>query len=258
MRWRRLLKWWVCLLGLGFVGVLATLEGFYRVMLARVPELPRPPETRVMPALYGRMRWASSERTATPRVEPVWPWNVAFVLVRVGLLGQKPSQVVMPAGLGIAQEVASEWSSQLREAGGRFPRTFERLALTLWLTRHWSAEELLAFEAEHRSLGHGLFGMRAGARVLLGREWAELDAGGMAVLLAVGDAPGRWRDPWCFPERIRARRDVLLKRLREAGGLSLGETEAALQAPLGLIVRPAHWAPCPERNGSGMKAAPEG
>ncbi|MFP2931360.1 hypothetical protein ACLESO_40460 [Pyxidicoccus sp. 3LG] len=118
------------------------------------------------------------------------------------------------------------------------------MALTVWLTRHWSAEELLAFDVEHRSLGRDLSGMRGSARVLLGREWTELDAAGMALLLAVEDVSLRLRDPWCFPDRIRARRDVLLKRIRDVGGLSSEETEAALRAPLGLAVRPAHWPPC--------------
>lgn len=244
MRWRRLLKWLVCLLGLMLVVVLATMEGFYRVTLARVPELPRPLEGRSMPALYERMRWASSERSATLRVEPVWPGTVLLVLVRVGVLGQEPTRVVLPEGLESARRAANIWAAQLSEEGRGHLRSVERMALTVWLTRHWSAEELLVFEVESRSLGRGISSLRAGARVLLGREWTELDAAGMALLLAVGDVSSRMRDPWCFPDRIRARRDALLKRIRDVGALSSAETETALQAPLGLAVRPAHWPPC--------------
>ncbi|WP_241758985.1 transglycosylase domain-containing protein [Pyxidicoccus parkwayensis] len=151
----------------------------------------------------------------------------------------------MPHGYRLADEVAGEWGFQCEDAGGRRLKVFERIALAIWLTRHWSAEELLAFEAEHTDLGHRVVGMRAGAKVLLGNEWARLDAVGIALLLAVADAPGRRRDPWCFPDGIRTRRDWILKRMRETGVLSPEETDTALRTPLALALRPSEWEPCP-------------
>jgi hypothetical protein len=244
MRWKRLLRWMMWLLGLGCVGLLATTECLYRAALARVPVLPRPTEDVPLPALYLRMRWTSLERTRTPHVEPVWLGTFARGWMQIVLFKHRPEEV-SPEGWSLAVRVVQQWCWRLEGAGHPRSRGPERFALALWLTRNWSAEELLAFDAEHTSLGHELSGMRAGATMLLGGEWARLDAAGMALLLAVNDAPGGRRDPWCFPDRIRAKRDWILMRLRETGGLTPEQANAALRAPLGLAPRPANWRPCP-------------
>lgn len=245
MRWRRLLKWLMWLGGLGLVGVLATEECLYRATLAQLPALPPKPAAVSMPPSWPLLRWLSQERTLPPRVEPIWPGTVTFTVLKVALLEKRPQEVT-PAGLALADRVARHWLAGLQREGVRaLRRHMESMALSIWLTRNWSTEELLTYDAEHAYLVHGLTGMRAGATVLLGRDWAGLDAPGVALLLDVSHGPVRRMDPWCFPEQVRKRRDGLLKRLGEAGGLTAAELEAALQAPLGLAARPAHWAPCP-------------
>ncbi len=247
MRWKRLLKWLVWLLGLGLVGVLATEECLYRATLSRLPALPPKPERVSMPPSWLLLRWLSMERTLTPQVEPIWPGTVTLIVLKVALLEQRPQETV-PVGLGLAERVAGHWVFGLQREGVKtLWKTLERMALAIWLTRNWSTEELLTYDAEHGFLGHGVTGMRAGAAVLLGRDWAGLDAAGVALLVSVSDGPVRRMDPWCFPERVRKRRDGLLKRLAEAGGLAPDELAAALQAPLRLAERPAHWRPCPKQ-----------
>ncbi|MBZ4421634.1 transglycosylase domain-containing protein [Myxococcus sp. RHSTA-1-4] len=235
------MKWLVWLLGLGLVVVLTTVECVYQATLAQVPEFPPCPEGASTPPVHGRLRWALLEGSTTPRVDIIWPGTIVRVLVSAASSERPPS---MPAGLRLADEVARSWSARMHQENGRHLRAFERLALAIWLTRHWSVEELLAFDAEHTYLLQDLVGMRAGAQVLLGKDWAQLDATGMALLIAVSEAPGKSRDPWCFPAEMRSRRDRLLKQIQAKGGLTMTETEAALRAPLGLAVRPAHWRPC--------------
>ena len=244
MRWKCVSKWVVWLLGLGLVVTLATVECLYQAALSKVPALPPRPEHVSLPPLYVRLRWASFEGSAPPKVEAVWPWTVVRVVMEM-LMSERAISVEMPHGLRLAGEVERYWGVQLQDEGGRRLKVFERMALTIWLTRHWSAEEMLTFEAEHAYVGHRLSGMRAGTRTLLGEDWAQLDAAGIALLLAVADAPGGRRDPWCLPDRIRARRDWILKRMSETGVLSPEETDAALRTPPALAPRPSDWEPCP-------------
>jgi hypothetical protein len=244
MRWKAVWKWGLCLLSLGWVGLVAASECLYRATLARVPVLPRPAEHTPLPPLYVRMRWTSLERTTTRQMEPVWLGTFVGAWARIALLKHRPEDV-SARGLRLADRVSRQWWGHLDETDHPPPRTPERFALLVWLTRNWSAEDLLAFDAEHAYLVHRLVGMQAGARTLLGRDWAHLDAAGMALLLAVNEAPGGRRDPWCSPDRIRAKRDWILKRLSEAGTFSPEEADVALRAPLGLATRPADWEPCP-------------
>ncbi|MFP2912168.1 transglycosylase domain-containing protein [Pyxidicoccus sp. 3LFB2] len=243
MRWKRGLRWLVWLLCLGCVVLLAASECFYQATLARVPGRPRPVKGVSLPPLYSRMRWTWLEGTTTQKVAPVWLGTFVREWASLVLLRQRHSEVPRE-GFRLADNVARQWSHRDKEGGPRL-KVFERFAVDIWLTRSWGAEELLAFDAEHTSLGSGLVGMRAGAEVLLGRDWSQLDVAGIALLLAMNDAPGGSKDPWCFPDRTRKRRDRILSRLRDAEALTADEAEAALAAPLGLATRPADWPPCP-------------
>ncbi len=250
MGWKRVLRWLVWLLCLGCVVLLAASECFYRATLSRVPGRPRPVEGVSPPPLYSRMRWTLLEGTTTREVAPVWLGTFVQVWASLGLLRRHDSEVPSE-GFRLACNVVRQWSHQ--EGGPRL-KALERLAVDIWLTRNWSAEELLAFDAEHTYLGSGLIGMRTGAEVLLGRDWAQVDTAGMALLLAVNDVPVGRKDPWCFPDRIRTRRDGILRRLEDAGGLTPEEAEIALAAPLKLATRPADWPPCPARDGRASEA----
>lgn len=245
MHWKRRARGWVCLCGLALVGVVATEECLYQAALSRIPTRPRKPERVSAPPSWPLLRWLSLEDAPTPRMEPFWPGSYTRGFLGAALLGEVPEK---PVGYHLANIGMWRWAGELRREGHGHLKGLERIAMTVWLTRNWSVEDLLAYDAEQAFLGKGLSGMREGARVMLGADWDRLDAAGVALLIAVSEAPSR-RDPWCAPERVRARRDWLLKRLREAGGLTPEETEAALRAPLGLVARPSHWPPCPFKNG---------
>lgn len=191
------------------------------------------------------MRWTLREHTSTPEVAPVWLGTFVWPWVEVVLLERRHLEGGLSDGIGLADDVVRQWSARQQGEPGPRMRTHQRLALTIWLTRHWSADELLAFDAEHAFFIHGVSGMRAGAQVLLGREWEQLDAADLALLLAVKGSRSGQRDPWCHPDRIRAKRDWILLRLRDLGGLAPEEAEAALQVPVGLALRPPEWPPCP-------------
>jgi hypothetical protein len=244
---KRWVRWLLCLPFLGAVGVVATEECLYRAALSGVPALPGKPERVSMPPSWPLLRWLALEDTVTPQVEPFWPGSISWMLLKAWWRDGR-LQEAQPVGTNLANTAMRHHASQLAREGHKYPRGPQRLALTLWFTRNWSAEELLAYDAEHVFLGSGATGVRDGATVILGEDWTRLDAADVALLIAVSEAPSRM-NPWCAPERVRARRDWLLKRLREAGGLTAEEAEAELRAPLGVAARPAHLPPCPVRNG---------
>ena len=82
----RLVGLGLCVPGLMFVGLLAALEGWYRVTLR---ELPTPPDiTDRLPTNLARVRWSVFEPDASMTVEPVWPWTAVTTAARV--LTSKP------------------------------------------------------------------------------------------------------------------------------------------------------------------------
>lgn len=237
----RLVGLGLCVPGLMFVGLLAALEGWYRVTLRELPSLPTPPDaTDQLPANLARVYWSLYEPSGSMTVKPMWPWTVAWTVTRT--LVSRPPRVHMPSGWKLADTAARHWSLD----GSRHLRGAERMALGIWLTRHWNAEELLAFDARRMPLGHGLRDLPEAARHFLGKETADLTLAEAALLVTMNDDP-RWRKhPECFIDRLQPRRDGLLHRMRVAGLLTLEEEAEARAQPVVLSAQGARACkPCP-------------
>ncbi|MCY1040154.1 transglycosylase domain-containing protein [Corallococcus sp. bb12-1] len=232
-------------LGLVGVGLLAAMEGFYRLELHRLPELPTPPEaTDRLPAKLARTWWSLFEPGATLTVEPVWPWTVVATVSRPLVSGSPPP---MRSGWSLASAVADSWEAHPSSTGEPLHLKWpQRLALGIWLTRHWSAEELLAFQARHVKLGHDVIGVSEGARRYLAKETAGITFAEAALLTSIAGLGGTQRaHPECFIDRLQPRRDRLIQRLREAGAVTHAEEAAARSEPV--VVRLADFDahPCP-------------
>jgi membrane peptidoglycan carboxypeptidase len=136
---------------------------------------------------------------------------------------------------------ASQWlaSRPLREGErpeGTLHRTFQALALTVWISRHWSAEELLTAYAERAPFGRGLIGLDAAARRYFGVEPERLSLHEAALLAGLPQAPSRY-DPRSHPEAALRRRDFVLSRLLSAGLISEAQREEARMRPLPVPAR---------------------
>ncbi|WP_158625115.1 transglycosylase domain-containing protein [Corallococcus terminator] len=231
-------------LGLVGVGLLAAMEGFYRLELHRLPGLPTPPEaTDRLPANFARTWWSLFEPGDTLTVEPVWAWTAVAKVSRPLVFGSLPPP---PSGWNLANAVASSWAAHPSPTGQPFHlKSSQRLALGIWLTRHWSAEELLAFQARHVTLGHDVVGVSEGARRYLAKETADITFAEAALLTSMAGLGGAQREhPECFIERIRPRRDRLIQRLREAGAVTHAEEAAARSQPIVLSLADFDAHPC--------------
>ncbi|RKI13002.1 hypothetical protein D7Y15_17475 [Corallococcus sp. AB030] len=236
----RLVGLGLCALGLMFVGLLAAMEGMYQVLLRRLPSLPTPPSaTDRLPANLARVYWSLYEPGGSMTVKPVRPWTVAWTVTRT--IVSKPSRMDVPPGWTLADTVARRWHPE----GSARLLLHERLTLGIWLTRHWTAEELLAFEARRMPLGHGLRDLPEAARHYLGKEASDLTLAEAALLVTMNDDP-RWRKhPECFIDRLQPRRDGRLRRMRMAGSLTPEEEAEARAWPVVLDIAPLARHPCP-------------
>lgn len=238
----RLVGLGLCVPGLMFVGLLAALEGWYRMTLRELPSLPTPPDaTDRLPENLARVRWSVFESDASMTVEPVWPWTAVATVTRV--LTAKPGGRHWDSGWKLVDVVVMKWnrddSRPLRREG--------RLALAIWLTRHWSAEELLAYEGQNVFLGHGIRTLSEGSLRYLGKAASDLTLADAALLVTLNDQRRQtWRDhPECFVTQLQPRRDGLLHRMRESGMLTPAEEAAARAQPVILEAPGLEPHPCP-------------
>ncbi|WP_167594413.1 transglycosylase domain-containing protein [Corallococcus coralloides] len=230
----------LCAPGLMFVGLLAALEGWYQMTLRELPALPTPPDaTDLLPANVARVYWSLYEPGGSMTVKPMWPWTVAWTVTRI--LVSKPSRMEVPPGWTLADTVARYW----RPEASHRTRWRERLTVGIWLTRHWTAEELLAFEAQRRQLGHGLRDLPEAARHYLGKEASDLTLAEAALLVTMNDDPRSRKHPECFIDRLQPIRDGRLRRMLMAGSLTPEEEAEARAWPVVLNLEPLARHPCP-------------
>jgi penicillin-binding protein 1B len=87
-------------------------------------------------------------------------------------------------------------------------------------------------------------GMGAAARVYFGKEVHQLTAGESALLAGMVRAPNTY-SPAVDPGRARARRDVVLARMRDSGALDAAAYERARREPVRAQTRPRSGQPAP-------------
>lgn len=130
---------------------------------------------------------------------------------------------------------ASTLTMQLARTLRPHPRTLlgklDEMALALRMEASTSKREILRAYMQHAPFGPQLRGAEAAARQLFGKPVAELSAGEAATLAALPKAPGLYLSAR-GRERLRARRDFILQRLHETGGIDALQMARAQVEPL--------------------------
>lgn len=156
------LKILLALLALGVPAVL-TPPALYWIGLGLAPELPEPPpETTPLPPNVEAALWTRFGGEGPPSVEPTttgrflrFEWCMAWTHFRNGDLDSCYSRELdlMLAGAVSAQHLGLRGGDP--EGGGERPglrEVLSHLATTTWITRHWSAGQLLRRRAQDEEI----------------------------------------------------------------------------------------------------------
>jgi len=146
----------------------------------------------------------------------------------VDLLRQELAQ----GGSTLTQQVAKNlFLSHDRTAA----RKLREVLLAFALERRLGKEEILHLYLTEIYLGQAgssaVCGVDAAARAYFGKPVQRLDLGEAATLGGIIASPNSW-SPIRHPDEARARRDVALTRMVDAGFVSAAEADAARKAPL--------------------------
>jgi penicillin-binding protein 1A len=151
----------------------------------------------------------------------------------------------------ITQQVARMLFLQEYMQGGVFQRSgiagFERkikeAIVAVQLEKRFTKREILTFYANHVTMGHGAYGVEAGARLYFDKPARDLTLEEAATLAGIVQTPARL-SPFVNPDQALARRNnYVLPRMAEEGYVTREEAEAAAARPL--VVR---GQPSPERS----------
>ena len=115
-------------------------------------------------------------------------------------------------------------------------RKIEEAFLAVELEKKFSKQQILTMYANHVNLGHGNYGMEAGARAYFGKSVDELNLAEAATLAGIPQRP-RDHSPYRNPDLVIQRRDKVLRRMLAMQHITEAEYQEATNSPLDVIPR---------------------
>ena len=143
----------------------------------------------------------------------------------------------------ITQQVARMLFLSGYMRGGVFERSFERkireAIVAVQLEKRYTKREILTFYANHVTMGHGAYGVEAGAQLYFAKSAKDVTLEEAATLAAIVQTPARL-SPYVNPDQALARRNnYVLQRMADEGFISHEQAEEAAGRPLVVKGQPA-------------------
>ena len=112
----------------------------------------------------------------------------------------------------------------------RYVRKMKEVRVALDLERAYTKDQILEAYLNEIYMGRG-YGFQNAASNYLGKNIAQINIAEAALLAAILNRPGVY-DPFRYPDRARARRDLVLTRMAAEGHLERDEAERWKEFPL--------------------------
>jgi len=112
----------------------------------------------------------------------------------------------------------------------RYVRKMKEVRVALDLERAYTKDQILEAYLNEIYMGRG-YGFQNAANNYLGKNIAQINIAEAALLAAILNRPGVY-DPFRYPDRARARRDLVLTRMAAEGHLERDEAERWKEFPL--------------------------
>ena len=140
----------------------------------------------------------------------------------------------------ITQQVARMLFLQEYMRGGVFERSglrgverkIREMIVAVLLEKRYTKREIFTFYANHVTMGHGAYGVEAGAQLYFAKPVRDLTLEEAATIAAIVQTPARL-SPFVNPDQALARRNnYVLPRMADEGFISPEEAEEAAARPL--------------------------
>ena len=151
-------------------------------------------------------------------------------------------------GSTITQQLARNMFEEIgfeREGLRAYLRKLKEVQVALDLERSYTKDQILEAYLNEIWMGTG-YGYQNAARSYLDKNATDVNVAEAALLAAILNAPGRY-DPFAYPDRARARRDLVLRLMAQVGYLSEEEARRWQDWPLpeveptGMVTTPAPY-----------------
>ncbi len=166
-------------------------------------------------------------------------------LARVGVKTIAMQNTSQGGGSTITQQLAKNlFPRNVSRGEGKIVRTarlitskFKEWITAVKLEYNYTKEEIVAMYLNTVEYGSNAFGVKSASSIFFGKSPEELNIQEAAVLVGVVNAPTRY-SPVRNPKNALARRNLVLKRVAEAGGITMAEYDSLSMLPITLNYKP--------------------
>ncbi|WP_022949131.1 penicillin-binding protein 1A [Methylohalobius crimeensis] len=152
--------------------------------------------------------------------------RAAWELVRTGKKGQGGSTITMQVARNFFLSPEKTYTRKLKE-----------ILLALEIEQTLSKDEILELYLNKIYLGHHAYGVAAAAEIYYGKSLEELDLAQIAMIAGLPKAPSRL-NPITNPQEGKARRNYVLKRMRDQDFISESAYRQAVAVPVSAALDP--------------------
>jgi len=121
--------------------------------------------------------------------------------------------------------------TKFQKAVGLVTRKFKEMITAVKLERRYTKEEIIALYLNHFNFINGAYGIKAASEIYFGKDPSQLTIEESATLVGMLNNPSLF-NPLRRPDRVKARRNIVLKKMERAGKLSSSQYEMLSKKPI--------------------------
>jgi len=159
--------------------------------------------------------------------------GVDFISIVRAAVKNMEAGTVVQGGSTITQQVTKSF---LLTPEKSYERKIKEAILAWRIDQSFSKEEILYLYLNQIYLGHGAYGVAAGAENYFGKSLGELNLAECAILAGLPQAPSEY-SPYRNMEKARTRQEYVLSRMVTEGYITQAEANQALKTPLDIKAR---------------------
>ncbi len=110
-------------------------------------------------------------------------------------------------------------------------RKIKEAIVAVQIEKRYTKDEILTFYANHMLLGHGTYGVEAGARMYFGKSAKDVSLDEAAMLAGIFQSPAR-QSPFVNVGAATGRRNYALQRMADEGFITQAEADQAKERPI--------------------------
>ena len=154
--------------------------------------------------------------------------GIDFISLANDMVGLITSPDVLTGASTLTMQLAKIVSFSHKQ---EFIRKFKEMLLALQVEQELSKDEILELYVNIMAFGKHAYGVQAAAHTYYGKPVGALDMAQLAMLAGIIKKP-EGGNPINGPEWAQARRNLVLRRMRQQGSINQAEYEQAVAAPI--------------------------